>query len=199
MLSVAKPSKSTGMGTTARCAAASGLPGRVVLWESVPPKRRATIDFLLNRWYYRNRMDRIIHRLRPGTCRGALSLGNRWVPCNLGGGGTGFCAAHRGKEPVLAENDAPSRNEILERDAYTCYYCGRTESEALTMHIDHVVPWSKGGETTSDNLVTACADCNLSKGNKPLTDELRVGLAQNAYRGVVQVVEVEYEPFVEGP
>lgn len=55
------------------------------------------------------------------------------------------------------------REQVLKRDGYRCRYCGSTESP---FHLDHVYPVSKGGETTIDNLVTACVKCNLSKHNK---------------------------------
>ncbi|MEM9422199.1 MAG: HNH endonuclease, partial [Pseudomonadota bacterium] len=43
-------------------------------------------------------------------------------------------------------------------------YCGSTEKENLTF--DHLIPRSKGGKTTWQNIVTACSPCNLRKGNK---------------------------------
>ena len=46
--------------------------------------------------------------------------------------------------------------------AFTRQYCG--QGEDLTF--DHVVPRSKGGQTTWDNVITACSPCNLRKGNK---------------------------------
>jgi hypothetical protein len=55
------------------------------------------------------------------------------------------------------------RNDILLRDNYTCRYCGTRRGP---FHIDHVYPSSKGGETTLDNLVTACKKCNLKKSDK---------------------------------
>jgi 5-methylcytosine-specific restriction endonuclease McrA len=42
-------------------------------------------------------------------------------------------------------------------------YCGRRAPEDR-LHIDHIVPWSKGGTTVFDNLRTACDVCNLGKG-----------------------------------
>jgi len=55
------------------------------------------------------------------------------------------------------------RKEIFERDNHTCRYCGNKEGP---FHADHVYPYSKGGETSIENLVTACANCNTKKQNK---------------------------------
>lgn len=56
-----------------------------------------------------------------------------------------------------------TRQNIFKRDAYTCAYCGETEKKLLTL--DHVLPQSKGGPNTWDNLVTACKKCNGEKGD----------------------------------
>lgn len=58
------------------------------------------------------------------------------------------------------------RKKIYERDGHKCVYCGSAESLSL----DHVVPRSKGGSNSEDNLVTACQPCNSSKGAKDLSD-----------------------------
>lgn len=55
------------------------------------------------------------------------------------------------------------RQEIFERDGYTCVNCESTEKESL--EIDHIMPISKGGKTEPDNLQTLCHDCNFRKGN----------------------------------
>lgn len=55
------------------------------------------------------------------------------------------------------------RQEIFERDGYTCVNCGSTEKESL--EIDHIMPISKGGKTEPGNLQTLCHDCNIRKGN----------------------------------
>jgi 5-methylcytosine-specific restriction endonuclease McrA len=54
-----------------------------------------------------------------------------------------------------------SRENIFKRDSYTCQYCGSPKD--LTM--DHVIPKSRGGKTTWDNLITACKRCNAKKGD----------------------------------
>ncbi len=60
---------------------------------------------------------------------------------------------------------ALSRKNILMRDRYTCQYCGKsTPSGVLTL--DHVVPRSRSGETTWENLVACCHYCNNKKGNR---------------------------------
>ncbi len=60
---------------------------------------------------------------------------------------------------------ALSRKNILMRDRYACQYCHRTlPSSELTL--DHVVPRSRAGETTWENLVTCCHPCNNRKGSR---------------------------------
>jgi len=58
-----------------------------------------------------------------------------------------------------------SRRGVFARDRETCQYCGQQPGRAhLTM--DHVIPRSQGGQTTWDNVVTACRDCNHRKGGR---------------------------------
>ncbi|WP_107671179.1 HNH endonuclease [Cyanothece sp. BG0011] len=56
-----------------------------------------------------------------------------------------------------------TRRNILERDRHTCQYC-RYKGEQLTL--DHVIPRSRGGGDSWENLVTACVRCNVKKGNR---------------------------------
>jgi len=56
-----------------------------------------------------------------------------------------------------------TRYEIFNRDKYTCQYCAE-QSRHLTL--DHVIPRSRGGEHTWENVVSACADCNRRKAGK---------------------------------
>ncbi len=50
---------------------------------------------------------------------------------------------------------------VLKRDNYICSYCGGVADEA-----DHIIPLSKGGSNTVDNLIASCSRCNNSKSNK---------------------------------
>ncbi|MBM2816208.1 MAG: endonuclease [Ignavibacteria bacterium] len=56
-----------------------------------------------------------------------------------------------------------SRKNIIRRDNYRCAYCGE-KSQELT--IDHVIPRSRGGADTWENLVAACIHCNNKKGSR---------------------------------
>ena len=58
----------------------------------------------------------------------------------------------------------PSREMIYKRDEYTCQYCGAISK----LTIDHVIPKSKGGRDSWENLVVACSSCNTKKGDKLL-------------------------------
>ncbi|MEN3041095.1 MAG: HNH endonuclease [Bacteroidia bacterium] len=64
--------------------------------------------------------------------------------------------------PVPHKHIPLTRQNIFRRDGYRCAYCGT--SHHLT--IDHVIPRSQGGESTWENLVTACEPCNRRKGNR---------------------------------
>jgi len=60
-----------------------------------------------------------------------------------------------------------TRKEIFTRDDHICQYCG-LEGGDLT--VDHVIPRSRGGEHTWDNVVTACRPCNHRKGGKTIQE-----------------------------
>ena len=72
----------------------------------------------------------------------------------------------------FVERVAFNKKNILRRDGYTCQYC-RRRGEKLT--VDHVMPRSRGGQTTWVNVVAACLKCNLQKGNRTL-EEARLRL-----------------------
>lgn len=103
----------------------------------------------------------------------------------------GWCARHGGPRPgtrygpggrremlkwagrqARSTYGKPSRSEsmrlrflILERDQFTCRYCGRKAPD-VQLAVDHVVSIADGGPDAIENLVTACQDCNLGKSNR---------------------------------
>lgn len=61
--------------------------------------------------------------------------------------------------------------EVLARDKWTCCSCGRsTQRDGIVLHVDHILPRSKGGTDEIDNLQTLCDKCNIGKSNRDDTD-----------------------------
>jgi hypothetical protein len=60
------------------------------------------------------------------------------------------------------------RTAVLKRDGYRCVKCGASpkKDSSVTLHVDHIVPDSKGGTSELDNLQTLCFDCNEGKKNQ---------------------------------
>jgi 5-methylcytosine-specific restriction endonuclease McrA len=75
---------------------------------------------------------------------------------------------------------ALTRRNVLLRDGHACAYCG-AEGIARDLTLDHVVPRSRGGRTTWDNVVTACAPCNRRKSDRtPEEAKMRLRLVPRA-------------------
>lgn len=60
------------------------------------------------------------------------------------------------------------RFDVLKRDNFKCCTCGASPAKDpnVTLHVDHVIPWSKGGETIIDNLQVLCSECNQGKSDR---------------------------------
>lgn len=94
-----------------------------------------------------------------------------------------------------------SRRGVLRRDNHRCAYCGRPAGT-----VDHVVPRSRGGDNSWENLVACCRDCNNRKGDRTLAElgwtlsfrpkEPRLG--QFWMRGIDKPVE-QWRPYLETP
>ena len=67
-----------------------------------------------------------------------------------------------GREPSLR-----LRFRVMQRDNFACKQCGASPAKdpSVELHIDHIVPWSKDGETVFENLQTLCFQCNIGKSN----------------------------------
>lgn len=62
---------------------------------------------------------------------------------------------------------------LYEEQQGYCAYCGKWMSP-LEATLDHIYPYSKGGETKEDNCVVCCRSCNLTKGNKLLVEVFNI-------------------------
>lgn len=67
-----------------------------------------------------------------------------------------------GRDPSLR-----LRFRVLKRDNFRCVACGASPAinPGLRLHVDHIIAWSKGGQTVEENLQTLCELCNLGKSN----------------------------------
>lgn len=58
------------------------------------------------------------------------------------------------------------RRKIMIRDRYTCQICGKHMPDEVGLHIDHIIPVSKGGKSVESNLRVLCSKCNGRKSDK---------------------------------
>jgi 5-methylcytosine-specific restriction endonuclease McrA len=65
----------------------------------------------------------------------------------------------------ISNDPKPTRRSFLLRDRFTCQYCGKRFSGS-ELTFDHLIPRSKGGKTTWENVVMACASCNSKKADR---------------------------------
>jgi len=67
---------------------------------------------------------------------------------------------------ICSRKPAFTRFNVFLRDEFRCQYCFSENN----LTYDHIIPKSHGGKTTWNNVLTACSDCNTSKGNKTLQE-----------------------------
>ncbi len=74
-----------------------------------------------------------------------------------------------GKHVTPRQPSLRLRWKVLQRDRFTCRGCGRSPAliPGVELHVDHVEPWSNGGETILENLQSLCSLCNLGKSDVP--------------------------------
>jgi 5-methylcytosine-specific restriction endonuclease McrA len=98
---------------------------------------------------------------------------------------------------VPYRHDAPlTRRAVFARDEWACQYCGATAE-----NLDHVIPRSRGGTHTWDNVVAACRRCNSRKENRLIEDAgLRLARRPTAPRDGFRLslgrLEPEWEPYL---
>ncbi len=62
------------------------------------------------------------------------------------------------------------RWQVFQRDHWKCVSCGRGSCDDAIIHVDHIIPRSKGGRDALDNYQTLCDSCNIGKSNRDDTD-----------------------------
>jgi hypothetical protein len=114
-----------------------------------------------------------------GFCEDCLSLTSeeliKFIPSDnlTDSSGLGIIVDWLIKLPSGKKRSTYNYTKVLKRDSYICRYCEynpRTSLEFLPLHVDHVFPWSAGGNNSMNNLVTSCSKCNLIASSKVFTD-----------------------------
>ncbi len=102
-----------------------------------------------------------VREVRGGTCRATGLQTIIALPSII---------ASNGERLVQPRTNYPLNNRTLfARDGHLCMYCGGHFSES-TLTRDHIVPLSRGGRDTWENVVASCRRCNQHKGNMLLED-----------------------------
>lgn len=78
--------------------------------------------------------------------------------------------AVRIKADTKIKIQAGIRWQVFKRDNWKCVACGRSAEENIILHIDHILPRSKGGKDEMNNYQTLCETCNIGKSNKDETN-----------------------------
>lgn len=107
---------------------------------------------------------------RFGSWRQSLESFIQWA--NTIAGSPAPVALQPNARRTARDPNSALRWRVANRDSFRCQHCGKSPAvhAGVRLHIDHIVPWSDGGETVLDNLQTLCSDCNPGKGTQKQTD-----------------------------
>ena len=102
-----------------------------------------------------------IKRLEDFPKEKGKTAGRSYI-CNICNRLRNNLAYRRRVEMGIVDPAKKKRWEVFKRDKFTCQYCGRFAPNVI-LHVDHIVPKSKGGKNDLNNLIAACEDCNYGK------------------------------------
>jgi len=105
------------------------------------------------------------YKRRFGSWRKALEAFIHWAESSSGAESMPIKDAV-GRRKTSRDPNAALRWRVASHDGFRCQHCGKSPAmkAGVVLHIDHVIPWSQGGETVLENLQTLCAVCNIGKG-----------------------------------
>lgn len=113
------------------------------------------------------------------------------------------------QKPVISRAISPQlRNEILERNGFTCQLCGAgpgdidpfNPNRKVRLHIDHIIPISQGGTDDKDNLRVLCSACNQGRSNVQIPSETALNiiakirkLPKSAQKEIYEMLKRKFE------
>lgn len=117
-------------------------------------------------WYYLNSGD----ELKSREVANQLETAARFLDfCRRCVDAYGPQPARGRAEPSARVKLSPRlRFKILQRDNFRCNFCGRSQIDGVTLHVDHIIPVARGGQDDENNLQTLCEVCNLGKGTEEI-------------------------------
>lgn len=82
-----------------------------------------------------------------------------------------------------AKLNSALRWQMLMRDEFKCRSCGRSPmaNKEIVLHVDHIIPISRGGKTIPENLQTLCSDCNHGKSDQ-YDEQIRLAFSRNDFQ-----------------
>lgn len=91
------------------------------------------------------------------------------------------------------------RDAVFQRDSGHCQYCGLAQlGHGATFHIDHIVPRSKGGPTSLENLALQCPNCSLHKADKLAGVDPETGISIALFHPIQQVWREHFHLLSDG-
>lgn len=120
-------------------------------------KEKFLITLKLEVYYRSNSGDVYDRRQGDYSFNELVDLYNEWT------NGNKFEETKKQERKIMNDD---IRYNVLKRDNYACKICGATAKDGAKLHVDHIIPVSKGGKTVMSNLQTLCDRCNLGKSNK---------------------------------
>jgi len=107
----------------------------------------------------------------PASRNNSLPFGEGRPARHSSGEGGGEASPHRTTRTI----NWRLRFTILQRDCFRCVACGRSPATdpGVELHVDHITPWTKGGETLLENLQTLCSVCNIGKSDTVQTKKAK--------------------------
>lgn len=118
-------------------------------------------DFLINVKlivYYRSNSGKINENIKTLiTFLELVNIYNAWQQGNK------YCETQKRERRIMNDD---IRYNVLKRDNFQCQLCGATAKDGAKLHVDHIIPVSKGGKTIMSNLQTLCDRCNIGKSNE---------------------------------
>lgn len=147
---------------------------KIALWKKEHyENNKEEINRYKKEWYQKNK-EHVLQRMKEYRTENHEEIKRRKRIYNFKNPGNGNIRAQRyrtRKRSLPSTFTQEQWNEALEFFNNSCAYCGTTEDVNLqlyneSLHQDHFVPLSKGGEYTHNNIVPSCKRCNVSKSNK---------------------------------